>query len=94
MASFKPEQKEYISTTIAPAISQQSDQITAIMAQGKDTQDEIVVLIRNHNQELHDNSNRVSLLVDNANASAAKIKDSTDKIAEAEKQVGALTAEI
>ena len=94
MANFTPKQMEYIGTSIALAISQQSDQIGTIRAQGKTTHDELVAMISDHNAELHTNADRVTQLVGNANASALKLKDSTDKIAEAERLVGSLTADI
>ena len=64
MANFTKEQMEYIGTTIAFVISQQSEQIGTIMAQGKATQDKLVEMIEGHNKELHGSADRVSKLVE------------------------------
>ena len=84
MAGFEEAQRTYIENTIQLAISNQGAQFVAQLAEGKRIQDEIVALVKENRDELFQNSNRVSQLVDKANVTADEIKNSTDKIAEAQ----------
>ena len=94
MAQFTPEQVEYTTTTIALAISQQSDQIGSFLAQSKDTQDNLVAMIEKHNTELHASSDRVTKLVGEANRANLEFKGSTDKINDSESLTAKVLADL
>ena len=94
MANFTKEQREYIGTTIVLAISQQSDQIGTIMAQGKATQGNVVEMIEGHNKEMHESADHVSKLAENASQANSELKGSTGKIDEAEKLMASLMADL
>ena len=85
MAQFAPEQHEYIENTIQLAIVQQSDRVGTILAEGKTMQDNMAAIIEKHNTELHQNSDRVTRLVDDANKANLELSGFTDKINEAER---------
>ena len=92
MAQLTAEQRDYISDSIKVAITQMEVKVGTILGQGEATQIAIKAIVENHNAELHANADRVTELVDKANAahdklegSTARIGDSSAKIDEAEK---------
>ena len=97
MAQFTAEQRDYIADSIKVAITQMELKVGTILGQGEATQIAIKAIVENHNAELHANADRITELVDKANAahenegSTARIGESSAKIDEAEKIMVDLT---
>ena len=92
--AFDDAQKAYIENTIQLAIANQAEQFGVVMVKGQTIQDEIVAYVKSHQAELEQNSTRVNDLVTSANNTAEEIKNSSGKIAEAERLVTQLNENI
>ena len=85
MVQFTAEQHDYIADSIKVAIAQMELKVGTILGQGEAMQSAIAAIVERHNAELHANSDRVTELVDKANAANEKLEGSTAKIDESER---------
>ena len=87
MAQFTAEQRDDISESIKVAITQMELKVGTIFGQGEATQIAIKAIVENHNAELNANADRVTELVDKANAAHEKLEGSTARIGESSAKI-------
>ena len=80
MAQFTAEQREYIESTINIAIGKMEEKVGSILVQGEAMQKTLQGIVEKHNAELHASADRVTGLVDKANAANEKLEGSTARI--------------
>ena len=87
MADFSSDQKAYISKTIKLAITEMELKVGTILGQAEAMQTEIKRIVEKHETELHASANRVTTLVDQANAAQGKLEGATAKIDDADVKI-------
>ena len=87
MAPFTSEQEDYISNSIQIAMDTAMGRIDSVMGEVKNEHDAMKLYIETHQNELVENSKRVSNLVEDANKKADALRESMAQIEKSKGQI-------